>query len=138
MIDKLFSDGYYDYAHRTPSFMCCKVLSFTRRIQGFSLYLYISMAKLTRDDVLKLAQLSKLSLTDAELDRFQKELEAIVGYVEQLQDVDTTGLAPTNQVSGLSNVLRDDEVRSYVDPQELLKGVPQRDGDYIKVKRVLE
>lgn len=95
------------------------------------------MAKLTRDDVLKLAHLSKLTLTSEQLERFTRELEAIVGYVEQLQSVDVDGLEPTYQISGLKNVMRDDETREYASREELLKNVPEQHDGFIKVKRVL-
>lgn len=95
------------------------------------------MAKITRDDVLKLARLSKLSLTDEQLEQFRKEIEEIVGYVEQLQSVDVDGLEPTNQVTGLTNVMREDVVREYASSEQLLKNAPDREGDLIKVKRVL-
>lgn len=96
------------------------------------------MAKLSRDDVLKLARLSRLELTEAEIEQFRGELSDILEYVEQLQKVDTKGLKPTYQVTGLSSVMRKDEVVNYgASPKELLKNVPSTIGGQIKVKRVL-
>lgn len=96
------------------------------------------MAKLSRDDVLKLAQLARLSLTDEEVDEFSDELSEILGYVEQLGSVDVTGLLPTNQVTGLTNVTRPDEIKDYGYPaSELLKNVPQTEAGQIKVKRMI-
>jgi aspartyl-tRNA(Asn)/glutamyl-tRNA(Gln) amidotransferase subunit C len=96
------------------------------------------MADLTRDDVLKLARLSRLDLTDEEIEQYSKELTAILKYVEQLQAVDVTGLEPTNQVTGLTNVTRKDEVINYgYAPKELLKNVPEVLDDHIKVKRMI-
>ncbi len=96
------------------------------------------MAKLTRDDVLKLARLARISLTDEEVDGFAEELSAILGYVEQLSSVDVAGLKPTNQVTGLTNVTRGDEVRDYgYTPADLLKIVPSVQADQIKVKRMI-
>ena len=87
---------------------------------------------------MKLARLSRLKLTDAEVTEFQKEISAILGYVKQLDNVDTTGLKPTYQVTGLKNVARKDELIDYgVSQEELLKNVPARDKAYIKVKRML-
>lgn len=97
------------------------------------------MAKLSRDDVLKLARLAKLQLSEAEVEQYRTELSEILGYVEQLQEVDVAGLQPTTQVTGLKNVTREDVVDDYGATQEdLLKNVPDRKGAYIKVKRVLE
>lgn len=96
------------------------------------------MANLTRDDVLKLARLARLDLTDEEIEEFAAEMSEILQYVEQLNDVDVTGLNPTNQVTGLTNVERTDEVMDYgYEPHELLKNVPQVEADQIKVKRMV-
>jgi aspartyl-tRNA(Asn)/glutamyl-tRNA(Gln) amidotransferase subunit C len=98
----------------------------------------VTMAKLTRDDVLKLARLARLDLTDDEIEEFSGELSEILQYVEQLSTVDVKGLEPTNQVTGLTNVMRDDEVKDYgYEAADLLKNVPQTKDDLIKVKRML-
>ncbi len=96
------------------------------------------MTKITRADVLKLAKLARLSLNDEEVDEFTKEFSEILQYVEQLQAVDVDGLLPTNQVTGLQNVMRDDVVASYgYEPHELLTNVPHVENDHIKVKRMI-
>lgn len=97
------------------------------------------MSKLTRDQVLKLAHLSRLKLTDEEIDRFSKELSEILAYVEMLNNADTEGLEPTYQVTGLKNVMRDDEAIDYrASPQTLLAGAPATEKNQFKVKRVIE
>ena len=96
------------------------------------------MSKLSRDDVLKLAKLSKLELTEVEIERFRTELSSILDYVEQLNKADVTGLKPTYQVSGLKNVMRDDEVIDYgYKPADLLKNAPALEKNQFKVKKVL-
>lgn len=96
------------------------------------------MAKLTNEDVLKLAKLSRLHLTDEEVEKFKNEISSILGYVEQLQSVELNGLEPTYQVTGLSNVTRKDEVIDYgTSPEELLKNAPKTEKGSIKVKRML-
>lgn len=96
------------------------------------------MAKLTRGDVLKLARLSKLQLSDEEIEAFRSDLSKILEYVEQLQSVNVEGLEPTHQVTGLKNVMRPDETIDYqVSRNELLKNVPSMQNGQIKVKRVL-
>ena len=95
------------------------------------------MSKLSRTDVLKLAALSRLKLSDQEIERLQQELSQILGYVEILNSSDTDGLEPTYQVTGLKNVSRPDEVYEYGYKTEyLLKNSQLKDGQ-IKVKRVL-
>ena len=96
------------------------------------------MSKLSREDVLKLARLSRLKLSDEEVEKFSEELSGILEYVEVLNKVDTSGLEPTSQVTGLTNVMRSDEVRDYgYKTEDLLKNAPVvRDGQF-KVRRVL-
>ena len=93
--------------------------------------------KLTREDVLKLARLSRLKLTEEEIVTFQTELSAILDYVNQLESVDVEGLEPTYQVTGLQSVMRKDELTDQVQQKELLKNVPVTDGSQIKVKRMI-
>ncbi|HET7320162.1 MAG TPA: Asp-tRNA(Asn)/Glu-tRNA(Gln) amidotransferase subunit GatC [Candidatus Saccharimonadales bacterium] len=96
------------------------------------------MADLSRDDVLKLAQLARLYLTDDEVEEYTKELSEILQYVEKLQEVDIDGLQPTNQVTGLTNVTRSDEISGYgYEPKDLLKNVPQVEAEQIKVRRMI-
>lgn len=95
------------------------------------------MAHLSKEDILKLAKLSKLELTPEEIEKFQSEIEAILGYVDQLQAVDVSGLEPTNQVTGLTNVMRPDEIRQYAEQAELLKNLPKRESGQIKVNRMI-
>lgn len=88
---------------------------------------------------MKLARLARLDLTDAEVEEFRTELEAILQYVEQIQKADVTGLKPTSQVTGLKNVMREDEVVDYdASPDDLLRLVPQTQDRHIKVKRMIQ
>lgn len=95
------------------------------------------MATITKDDVLKLARLSMISLSEEEVLKFQAELDEILSYIQKLADADVEGLSPTNQVTGLVNVMREDEIADSVTQDELLKNLPDREDNYIKVKRVL-
>lgn len=96
------------------------------------------MTELTREDILKLAQLARLGLTEDEVNEFSGELTAILQYVEQLSSVDVEGLEPTSQVTGLTNVTRPDEIKHYgYEPLDLLNNVPVTDNNQIKVKRMI-
>lgn len=96
------------------------------------------MTELTREQVLKLAKLSQLALTEQEIVQYQKELSSILEYFERLSEADVVGLEPTYQVSGLKNVMREDVVvLQQATPDELLKRVPKTDGRYIKVGRMI-
>jgi aspartyl-tRNA(Asn)/glutamyl-tRNA(Gln) amidotransferase subunit C len=96
------------------------------------------MTELTRDDVLKLARLARLDLTDEEVEAFRKEMSDILKYVAQLDQADVAGLEPTSQVTGLKNVMREDTVRDYgMSPEELLRLVPNKQDGQIKVNRMI-
>lgn len=96
------------------------------------------MSKLSRDDVLKLARLSRLKLTEDEIERFRTELSEILDYVQKLDSVDVQGLEPSYQVTGLKNVTRDDKTHDYgYKVDDILKGAPSVKEKQYKVKRVL-
>ena len=96
------------------------------------------MADLTRDDILKLAQLARIDLSDEDVDEFAGELTEILKYVEQLDSIDVSGLKPTSQVTGLVNVMRSDEVVDYgYEPRDLLKNVPEVEDNQLKVRRMI-
>lgn len=65
---------------------------------------------ITPDDVKKLAELARLNLTDEEVARYTTDLGSVIGYIDQLAEVDVAGVEPTSQVTGLQNVLREDVV----------------------------
>lgn len=101
-------------------------------------YNHINMTKLSRDDVLKLARLARLQLTDDEVTKFTEEISTILGYVQQLQEVDLSKLEPTQQVTGLTNVMRADEEVDYgPSPADLLMNAPATEDGHIKVRRML-
>ena len=96
------------------------------------------MARLTREDILKLARLARLDLTDDEVTKLATEVTDILQYVEQLQQVDVGGLEPTSQVTGLTNVMRDDVVHDYgMTPEQLLQNAPSVEKGQLKVKRMI-
>ena len=96
------------------------------------------MTQITRDDVQHLAQLSSLQLDDGEVDSLRTDLENILGYIEQLSELDTTGVEPTYQVTDLENVWRDDSVDDYgISRDALLALAPEAEQNQIKVPKVL-
>ena len=95
------------------------------------------MTQISRDDVLVLAQLSSLQLADDEIDGLQEDIAAILGYVEQLGELDTSGVEPTYQVGGLENVWRNDEIQQGVSQETLLALAPDSKDNQIKVPKVL-
>ena len=96
------------------------------------------MTQISRDDVLHLAQLSNLELNDAEIGGLQTDISNILGYVEQLSKLDTEGIEPTYQVTGLENVWRNDEIIDYgISRSDLLACAPESINNQVKVPKVL-
>ena len=95
---------------------------------------------LTKDQVQHLAKLSRLELNEAEVKKFQGQLSAILSYVEKLREVETEGVEPTAQVTGLENVAREDETDTFNEEtkKSVLANVPKKKGDCVEVKAVFE
>ena len=94
--------------------------------------------KLSREDVLHIALLARLGLTDAEADKFREQLSNILENFEILQQVDTNGIAPTAQSSALQNVVKDDEVAASLPASQILANAPRKEEDFFRVRAVLE
>lgn len=96
------------------------------------------MTQISHDDVQYLARLSNLQLTDDETEGLRADLENILGYVQQLSELDTSGVEPTYQVTDLENVWREDVVDDYgISRDELLALAPESEAGQIKVPKVL-
>lgn len=96
------------------------------------------MTHISSDDVRQLARLSNLQLTGDELTSLEADLSNILDYIEQLNELDTDGVEPTYQVTGLHNVWRHDEVgRPTVTKEKLLALAPFAENDQVKVPKVL-
>lgn len=94
--------------------------------------------QLTKEEIVHLARLAKLELTDEEIAQYQEELSSIIGYFEMLEAVDTAGLQPTTQVGGLSNIMREDVVTEQkASPEALLKIAPRSQDGYLQVNRMI-
>lgn len=97
-----------------------------------------AMTQISRDDVFHLARLSSLQLSDSEVDTLQKDIGNILEYVQQLGELDTTGIEPTYQVTDLENVWRDDTViDDQISREQLLSLSPESTNHQIKVPKVL-
>jgi len=95
---------------------------------------------LSKDEIQHIAKLARLELSDAELEKYGGQLSAILNYIDQLKEVDTAGVEPTAQVTGLENVLREDVIRDWdgKEIEEALADSPEREDRFIKVKRVIK
>ena len=96
------------------------------------------MSTITNDDVRHLAQLSSLQMSDAEIESLRADIKKIINYINQLDELDTDGVEPTYQVTGLQNVWRDDEIiDSSVSRQQLLALAAEQSDNCVKVPKVL-
>ncbi|MDO4978701.1 MAG: Asp-tRNA(Asn)/Glu-tRNA(Gln) amidotransferase subunit GatC [Candidatus Saccharibacteria bacterium] len=94
--------------------------------------------EITREDILHLADLSNFSLSEAEIDSLGNNLQDIIKYISQLDELDTEGVEPTYQVFEMENVWRDDEILGQdATPDELLATAPAEYQHQIKVPKVL-
>ncbi len=96
------------------------------------------MSTITNDDVRHLAQLSSLQMSDVEVELLRVGIEKIINYINQLDELDTDGVEPTYQVTGLQNVWRDDEIiDSSVSRRQLLALAAEQSDNCVKVPKVL-
>jgi len=94
--------------------------------------------KLSREEVLHIARLARLGVTDEDVDRFRRQLSNILENFEILRQVDTEGVSPTAQSISLQNVMREDEVVPSLSSEDILANAPRREGDCFRVRAVLE
>ncbi len=92
---------------------------------------------LTRSDVEKVALLSRLQLTDAELEQMTNQLGKILSYIDQLAELDTSAVEPMAHAVDLTNAFRDDEVQPGLPRESALGNAPKADEEYFRVPAVL-
>ncbi|GIH78723.1 Asp-tRNA(Asn)/Glu-tRNA(Gln) amidotransferase subunit GatC [Planobispora longispora] len=95
------------------------------------------MSAITRDEVAHLARLSRLALSDEELDHFAAQLDVIIGAVARVAEVAADDIPPSSHALPLTNVYRPDAVRPGLTPQEALSGAPAVEEDRFRVPRIL-
>jgi len=94
------------------------------------------MIQITKEETQKIAQLARLELSDAEVERFSEDLSAVLSYIEQLNELDTDDVPVTAHITALTNMMRKDEIVPCAFREDLLAQVPMRDGDGVSVKAV--
>lgn len=95
--------------------------------------------QVTEEEVKHIADLARIELTEEESTRFAREISDVLGYVAQLQEVDTENVEPISQVTGKVNVFREDEaIDCPAETKEIMAGnYPDSQDGYIKVKQIL-
>jgi len=94
--------------------------------------------KISREQVEHIAELAKLALTDEELEIYADQLSAILDYVDELSQLDTSAIPPTASVLPLSNVLRPDEARPSLPTEVALANAPDAAENQFRVAAVLD
>lgn len=96
------------------------------------------MPDISREEVLHIARLARLELSDTELERMREQLNSILTYIDRLRALDVTGVEPTSHAVPLVNVMRDDEVVPCFPQDEMLRNAPDRVGELFRVPRIIE
>jgi len=96
------------------------------------------LARITREDVERLADTARLYILEDEIEQMTEELNKIIEYARTLQEVDTTGVEPTTHVIELTNVMRDDTPEEGIDRDLLFKNAPDHEDGQFKVPSVLD
>ena len=91
-------------------------------------------------DVRKVAKLANLTLTDEEVKKFEDQLGNILGYIEELEKVDTSGVEPTSQTTGLTNITRIDEIKvdRILNLEEVFANTVKKHNNYFVVDAVID
>ncbi|HOJ69813.1 MAG TPA: Asp-tRNA(Asn)/Glu-tRNA(Gln) amidotransferase subunit GatC [Candidatus Hydrogenedentes bacterium] len=96
------------------------------------------MEKITKETVAYIAALAHLRLTPEETERMTRDLGDILGYMDQLNELDTTQVEPMMHALEMTNVFREDEIGTPLDRDQALHNAPSHDGQYFLVPRILE
>ena len=98
----------------------------------------MAKSKLTKTEVKHIAKLAQLELSEKEIEIFQKQLSEILGYVSQLNELDTSGVEPTGQVTGLENVFREDKTAPSLTQKEVLSNAKEKYNNFFKIKAIFK
>lgn len=93
--------------------------------------------KVNRELVLHIAELANLKLTENEIEKFQKELNQILEYVDKLNEIDTSNIEPLSHPLPIVNVFREDKIKASVPREEALKNAPDSTEEFFKVPKVI-
>lgn len=95
------------------------------------------MSRISKDQVKHVANLARLAITEDEAETFTKQLDAIITFAEQLNELDTENVEPTSHVLDIKNVLREDVAKAGLPQEEVLKNAPEQQNGQFKVPAIL-
>ena len=93
---------------------------------------------LTSDEVRHVALLTRIRLTEQEVELYRSQMDDILEHFQMLQELDTDQVPPTSHSLPLDTVMREDDTKPCLDKEDVLSNAPRREGDYFRVKAVLE
>jgi aspartyl-tRNA(Asn)/glutamyl-tRNA(Gln) amidotransferase subunit C len=91
-----------------------------------------------KEQVHKVALLARLELTTEEEEKFTTQLGSILGYIEQLSELDVTDVPPTTRAIDVSNVTRPDDLQPYSEREAILNNAPDREEEFFKVPKIMK
>jgi aspartyl-tRNA(Asn)/glutamyl-tRNA(Gln) amidotransferase subunit C len=94
--------------------------------------------KITREDVIKVAELARLEFGEEELEKFTEQLGNILKYIGKLNELDTKDVEPTSHVLNIATPLREDAVEEWLTTGEALENAPEEEDGFFVVPRVIE
>jgi len=97
----------------------------------------VKFMKVTREELLHIVKLANLKIEEQNIDKYLKNLEDILGYVEVLGKVDTSAIDDENLQSNNCNVFREDEVKEFEDNDALLANAPEKEDNMFKIPKVI-
>ncbi len=95
------------------------------------------MTKISSSDVRKVAKLARLELPEDQIETYTAQLEEILSYVEQLQEIDTKNIPPTTRAVEVVNSMREDIVEVKHSREEIINQAPHREGDFFRVPKIM-
>ena len=93
---------------------------------------------ISRQDVEHIARLSRLALSEPEIERMREQLSGILAYIDTLRALETAGVEPTSHAVPLLNVMRDDDTRPCLSQDAALANAPDRSDAFFRVPRIIE
>ncbi|MDP4552143.1 MULTISPECIES: Asp-tRNA(Asn)/Glu-tRNA(Gln) amidotransferase subunit GatC [Bacillaceae] len=96
------------------------------------------MSRITKEQVKHVANLARLEMDEAEVEKFTTQLDDIISMAEQLNELDTENVEPTTHVLDLKNVLREDKAQPWLSREEALKNAPDHANGQVKVPSIFE
>lgn len=91
----------------------------------------------TKEQVLKIAEVTRIDLSDEQIEKLLPKLNSVISEIKKLDEVDTEGVEPIAQITGLKNIMEEDVVRAFADPAALVQCSPLAEGGFVKVMKSL-